>query len=82
MGGFDQAEDFFWLGVTSGLELREDQLAVERNFERTTRAMHQLHGGIGKPPLDFGRQTGGPGFVVSNYAVLYGDLHHRSFPCR
>ena len=35
-------------------------------------------GGDTEPLLYLVRQTGGPGIVVSNYAVFDGDLGHRS----
>ena len=55
--------------------LREHQYTVPGNFEHPTTPLHQLDGSvwIGVPYL--GRQTGGPGLVISNDAITDRDVH-------
>jgi len=74
----DQLEHLTRLGVASGLQLGIDQVAVNRYFEGTTGALDELYGRVRERLLDLGRQTGGPGFIVSDDAILNGDVHHRS----
>jgi len=60
------------------VQFREDEGAIDSYLERAAGALHELYRRVGVLTLDFGRQTGGPRVVVSDYAVLNGDLHHRS----
>jgi hypothetical protein len=73
-------EDLFGLRIAARLVLREDQLAVEDDVEDAAVAANQLGDDAGLP-FDLGRQTGGPGEIVSTSAVGEGDLHFRS-SCR
>jgi hypothetical protein len=59
-------------------ELGKDQVPVHPYLKRTPGALDELDLRIGIPVPDFGRQTGGPRFVMSDHAVLNGDLHHCS----
>jgi hypothetical protein len=49
--------------------------AIKQNFESTASRRSQLDLRFRKSLTDFGRQTGGPRFVVSNDAVFDRDLH-------
>ena len=55
--------------------LGEDQSAVHRYLEYTTGGLDQAHLRLGEGLPQLGRQTGGPGLIVSNDAVFEGDLH-------
>ncbi len=62
-----------------------DQLVVEIDLEHPSRTFDQL-GLNAKVVSNFSRQTGGSRLVVSDYAVLDGDVWHRfpqfcSFDC-
>jgi len=56
----------------------EHQITVHAHFECTARRFDHadLYVGVLLPQL--GRQTGGPGLVVSDDAVLNSDDHHPS----
>jgi hypothetical protein len=71
----DGAQDLVILGEPAHLTLREDQLAIQRHFVHTAGAFHEA--GLHLELLfDQGRQTGGPGKVVSLAAVFDLDPHH------
>jgi hypothetical protein len=55
--------------------LREDENTIAHDLEDAATALEQLHGGVGVFRRDLGRQTGGPGFIVSDDAVANGDVH-------
>jgi hypothetical protein len=55
--------------------LRKHQHAVVGYLEHTTAPLQQLDRCVWKGPSNLGRQTGGPGFVVSNDAVADRDVH-------
>jgi hypothetical protein len=61
--------------VATGLGFLVDRNAIAQNFESTAPRWNQFDLRLGKPLTNFGRQTGGPGFVVSNDAVFDRDLH-------
>jgi hypothetical protein len=61
--------------MAAELSLGKDQIAIHYHLEDTARAAYQFHLRAGKFPLDFGRQTGGPGLIVSDDTVLDADLH-------
>ncbi len=63
------------LRETVELVLREDALAVDSDVEDAAATADQLDLGLGMTALQLGLQTGGPGLVVSNAAVLDDDLH-------
>ena len=65
-------------GMPAQGELREDHRTVDAYLESTSRAMDQLDRHLGKLRLDLGRQTSGPGLVVSDDTILNSDLHHGS----
>jgi len=56
--------------------LREEQIAIDGDVEDAPVATNQVDGDADLP-LDFGRQTGGPGKIVSTPAVGDRDLHRR-----
>ena len=64
-------------GESPHLVLGEDQLAIDGHVEDTAVSLHELDF-TAELPLDLGRQTGGPGQVVSANAVLDGDGHGRT----
>lgn len=55
--------------------LREYEHAISGDFEDATTSLEHLHRGLGVRLPNLGRQTGGPGFVVSNDAVTDRDVH-------
>jgi hypothetical protein len=55
--------------------LGEDEVTINGDLEKASGSFDQLHLGIRVVLFDFGRQTGSPRFVVSDYAVLDGNLH-------
>lgn len=67
-------DDLLLGGEATLLVLGEDDLAVDAHVELATAAV--LERGIDAGLLlDLGRETRGPGFVVSNHAVGDDDLH-------
>lgn len=61
--------------MTPERALGEDQHTVPDDFERTTTPLQQLDGCVRISLANLGRQTGGPGLVVSNDAVADCDMH-------
>lgn len=55
--------------------LFEDRLAVARDLEPSPARRLELDVGVGKNRPELGRQTGGPGLVASNGAILDFDFH-------
>ena len=72
----DQREYLSRFRVTAELELGEDQLAIDRDLKGPSSALYQLYSGFRVVLANFGCQTGSPGLVVSNHAILDSDLHH------
>jgi hypothetical protein len=70
----NQTQHFTCLRVTTERFLREDQAAVEHDFELTARALDE-RGIDSSRLLDLRRQTGGAGKIVSLHAVGDLDLH-------
>jgi hypothetical protein len=66
--------------VPSGLPLGKHQATVGHNLEGAAGRLQQTHLDSGVRLSQFGRQTGGPGFIVSNDAVFDRHVHgsHRS----
>jgi hypothetical protein len=62
-------------GVTARCLLGEDQLAINHDFEQAAGGLHQTHLDLGERLLQFSRQTGSSGLVISNNAVLDGHMH-------
>jgi hypothetical protein len=61
--------------MATGLGLLVDRNAIAQNFESPAPRRNQVDLRLWKPLTNFGRQTGGPWFVVSNDAVFDRDLH-------
>lgn len=61
--------------MATGLGFLVDRNAIAQNFESAAPRRNQLDFSLGEPLTNLGRQTGGPGFVVSNDAVFDRDLH-------
>ncbi len=57
------------------LMLREEKLIVEAHFEHPAAGRDHPQFGVGPPLANRGRQTDGPGFVVSDGAVFDGKAH-------
>jgi len=70
-----QPHNFARLRMPAELRLLEDWRAVDRHLESPTAAGREGDEGAGVLFTNRGRQTGGPGFVVSDDAELDGDLH-------
>src|SRR5262249_4002939 len=64
----------FAVGKAARAVLGIDQRTVRRDVEHAVAALDEL-GLHAELCRDFGRQTGGPGEVVSTDAVLDGDAH-------
>lgn len=73
--GVNEAQDFPLLGMAAGAQLREHQRPVHRHLEGPARRVDQMHVGAREGLPQLGRQTGGPGMVVSDDAVLDTDPH-------
>jgi hypothetical protein len=71
----NQPKDFTRLGVALQGFLGEDPAPIHVHLEHASGGLDQAHVGIGEGISDFGRQTGGPWFVVSDDAVFDGDGH-------
>src|SRR5262245_43852429 len=71
----NQLHYFTRVRVPSHLILGEDQFSVYRDLEYSDRGFDQAHLSTGVVSLNLGRQTGGPGFIVSGNAILNADLH-------
>src|SRR5688572_10173500 len=72
----EQAEDLAGLSVPADPGLLEDRLSIACHLEAPAARGLQRHGDVGEPISNRGRQTGGPGLVVSNRAVLDVDRRH------
>jgi hypothetical protein len=57
------------------LGLFEDHFAIEADLEATAGGRDQLDIRVRMCFPNLGRQTGGPGFVVSKRAIFDGDFH-------
>jgi methyl-accepting chemotaxis protein len=71
----NEAQDFPLVGMAAGAQLREHQRPIHRDLERPARRVDQAHLGAREGVPQLGRQTGGPGMVVSDDAVLDTDPH-------
>jgi hypothetical protein len=70
---FELRGDLARLRKAAGLLLGEDELVVDRDLEHPAGSLDEL-GLDAKLPLDLFRQTGGARIVVSDGAVLDGDV--------
>ncbi len=70
-----QVEDFSGQGMAPQFGLLEDRRPVDDDLEATAARRDHLDFDAGMRLTERGRQTGGPGLVVSNDAVFDGDLH-------
>ena len=71
----EQANDLAWLRVSAELGLLEHRNAVLEDLEPTARTRLELDVRAWKSLRELGRQTGGPGLVVSKRAVFDRDRH-------
>lgn len=71
----DEIEDFTGGRVTAHRLLGEDRRAIQADVEDAAGGLNQAYFSIGKGFLQLGGQTGRPGLVVSNDAILDGDAH-------
>src|SRR5881396_3222718 len=75
-GGFlDQADHFARCGMSAHRLFGEYALALHFDVEDPAGGLDELDLRVRKGAADLGRQTGGPGFVVSNDTVLDADAH-------
>ena len=74
-GLLHQPHHFARLGVAPESLLREDPAPVDFDLKHAARRLDQLDVGVRVGLADFGRQTGGPGLVVSDDAVFDRDAH-------
>ena len=70
-----QANDLAWLRVSAELGLLEHRDTVLEDLEPAARARLELDVRAWKIRRELGRQTGGPGLVVSKRAVFDRDRH-------
>jgi hypothetical protein len=75
IGRLQHRDDFAGPGVTIEFRLLEDRRAITMHLEAAAAGWNQRDVGILELPLDLGRQTDGPRFVVSKRAVLDRDRH-------
>jgi hypothetical protein len=73
--GSEEADNLTGVRVAPERALRKDQHAIPRDFEHAAAPVKQLYGCIRIRCTNLGRQTGGPGFVVSNNAVANRYVH-------
>jgi hypothetical protein len=73
----EQLDHLAPLRVATQRLLGKHQLPVHHDLEYPAGGRDQLDLRLGKRLLDLGRQTGGPRLIVSDDAVLDGDLHAR-----
>lgn len=71
----DQFEHLSRFRVPPQRLLGEHELAVDGNLKESPGRLHQPDLGIGVGLLQLGRQTGGPGSIVSDNAVLDNHMH-------
>ena len=74
-GRLQQRDDLAGCCMPSKLRLLKDRNTVPAHFKTTTGTRVQRDLCIRKTARQLGRQTGGPGFVVSNRAVFDGNVH-------
>ena len=70
-----QAKHFSRLRMPRYGLLREDPAPIHLHLERTAGRLDQFHVGVRVDLADLGRQTGGPGLVVSDDAVFDRNSH-------
>jgi hypothetical protein len=71
----DELDDFPGFSVALQLLLGEEEPAVHYHFEHAASRLDQLNVGVRESTTKLGRQTGGPGLVVSNDAVFDRHAH-------
>jgi hypothetical protein len=72
---FDGLKHLTRRGVPADGLLGEGQLPVHANLEQAARRLDQSYVRLGKCLLQLSRQTGGPGFIISDNAILNRDMH-------
>jgi hypothetical protein len=68
------------VGESSDGAFREHQLSIDHHLENPVRTVDQLGRGS-ELSIQFGRQPGGPWFVISNYTVFDRNVHRASTFC-
>ena len=71
----DRLDDLARLGMAPLSPLGEDQRSVDGHLEHAAGGLDQFDVGFGPRPRELGRQTGGPGLIVSNEAVFDRNVH-------
>ena len=71
----NQTDDLARLCVAAQSLLGENAPTIHFDFERAPRGLNQLDLGGGEFLADLGRQTGGPGLIVSDDAEFDRDAH-------
>lgn len=74
---YEQSNNLTRFGVALEFRLLKHRDSVTHNLEAAAGRSDELQLGVRKFALELGRQTGGPGLVVSNATVLDGDFHSR-----
>jgi hypothetical protein len=69
-------QDLFGLGEAPFLVLRKEELAVHGHVENAASAVDE-DGIDSEFLLDGGRETRSPWLIVSNHAILDGDVHRK-----
>lgn len=72
-----RVDDLALIGKAAFVVFGEDTMVAGEDIEDPATAADQL-GVVSKLRFDLGRQTGGPGQVVSDAAVMNDDLHFDS----
>lgn len=76
----DESKHLAILRVAPEGTLGENQIPVDRHFEDAAGTLDEGYLGIWILFFNAGRQTGSPGFVVSDYAVLDAYFHRNLRP--
>jgi hypothetical protein len=71
----DQFHNLPWHGVSAEGPLGEHQGVALRDLEHPAGGLDQAYLRVGERLPELGRQTGGPGLIVSDDAEFDGDLH-------
>jgi hypothetical protein len=71
----EEPQDFSGAGMPAERLLRKQPASLDFDLEHASRRLDELYVRLRVGLADFGRQTGSPGFVVSNDAVFDHDTH-------
>jgi len=76
----DRIDHLARLGMAPLGTFGKHQRSIDSHLEHAAGGLDQLDVGLGPRPRELGRQTGGPGLIVSDQAVFDRDAHGSGFP--